>query len=341
MIVIDGSQGEGGGQILRTALALAVVTGKPFQLDNVRAGREKPGLMRQHLTALRAAAEISGADVEGDELGSTGVLFNPLGVRPGRYHFKVGTAGSATLVLQTVLPALMVADAASELILEGGTHNPFAPPFDFLEKCFLPLIGKMGPRINARLERPGFYPAGGGRFSVHIEPVKKLQRLELLESGDITRKVARVLVAGLPADVAQRELRVLERQLGWPLELLKLEAIDAMHGPGNVVVVELESAALTEVITGFGQKGITAEAVAESVVREVRRYLAAGVPVGEHLADQLLVPLAMAGKGTFRTVRLTRHASTNMKVIEMFLDVRLGMENLGPNGALIWIDDSA
>ena len=170
MLTINGSQGEGGGQILRTALAMSLVTGKPFRIVRIRAGRKKPGLLRQHLTAVQAAAQIGQATVEGAAIGSQELTFTPGEIRPGEYRFAVGTAGSATLVLQAVLPALLTAPGLSVLTLEGGTHNPFAPPFDFLHRSYLPLVNRMGPTVEARLERPGFYPAGGGKFVVTVEP---------------------------------------------------------------------------------------------------------------------------------------------------------------------------
>src|ERR1700722_15265155 len=161
MIEIDGSFGEGGGQVLRTALSLSLVTGQPFRIDNIRAGREKPGLLRQHLTAVLAAAEIGGATVEGATLGSTALTFSPGKVKPGEYRFAVGTAGSGTLVFQTILPALMLASAPSRITIEGGTHNHAAPPFDFLARTFVPLVERMGPKIRLQFERYGFYTAGG------------------------------------------------------------------------------------------------------------------------------------------------------------------------------------
>ena len=187
MIIIDGSQGEGGGQIVRSSLALSLVTGKPVTIDRIRARRSRPGLMRQHLTAFQAAAQIGNADVEGDSIGSSKVTFQPHDLLPGDYSFNIGTAGSTMLVLQTVLPALMVADGPSTIVLEGGTHNPLAPPFDFLARAYAPLVERLGPRIRMRLERPGFYPAGGGRAVVTIEPARQLVPLNLMERGDLTR----------------------------------------------------------------------------------------------------------------------------------------------------------
>ena len=174
MVAIDGSFGEGGGQILRSSLALAMVTGTPFRIENIRANRDNPGLARQHLTAVESAAALCGACVEGAELRSRQLTFTPGRVTPGDYAFSVGSAGSTTLVLQTVLPALLIGSQPSTLTLEGGTHNPFAPPLDFLEKAFIPVINRMGPKIDVALERPGFAPRGGGRFIVTIEPALKL-----------------------------------------------------------------------------------------------------------------------------------------------------------------------
>src|SRR5262249_42087340 len=157
--------------------ALSLVTQRPFRIERIRAKRKKPGLLRQHLTAALAAARIGCAEMIGAELGASALEFRPQGVVPGDYTFSVGTAGSATLGLQTILPPLLVARAPWRLVLEGGTHNPQAPPWDFLERAFLPLIRRMGPRVETTLERHGFYPAGGGRFRVAIEPVARLAPL--------------------------------------------------------------------------------------------------------------------------------------------------------------------
>src|SRR5215475_1668664 len=227
MLTIDGASGEGGGQILRTALALSTVTGQPFRIERIRAGREKPGLLRQHLAAVNAAAEISAAKVEGAALGSSGLSFVPAAVRNGKFSFAIGTAGSATLVLQTVLPALLTAAGPSTLTLEGGTHNPAAPPFDFLAKSFLPLINRMGPSVNAELEAYGFYPAGGGRFRVTVNPAPRFNPIEVMESGKVKRIQARAIVANLAPSIASRELKVLERRLS-----LTPDAMSIVEGQG-------------------------------------------------------------------------------------------------------------
>jgi len=331
MIQIDGSFGEGGGQIVRTSLALSVVTGTPFCICNIRAGRKKPGLMRQHLTAVNAAAQISDAETQGNELGSRSFIFNPGPVKTGRFQFAIGTAGSCTLVLQTVLPALLRADGPSELILEGGTHNPYAPPFDFLAKSFLPLLSRMGATVWALLERPGFYPAGGGRFQVGIGPAQNLKPIELLERGSIHHKLAHAVVSNLPISIAQRELKVISEELKFDQEELKASHI-ATNGPGNVLTVEIKSDALTEVFTGFGQRGVSAEKVAAGLVKLVQEYLNNDVPVGRYLADQILIPLALAGEGRFRTLSPTLHTTTNIAIIKKFLDLDIQVTPFSEQG---------
>ncbi len=329
MIPIDGRFGEGGGQILRTSLALSMVTGKAFSMENVRANRRRPGLMRQHLAALNAATAVSGAEADGAALGSTAVAFRPGPVRPGEYRFAVGTAGSATLVLQTVLPALILADGPSRITLEGGTHNPHAPPFEFLERAFLPLVNRMGPRVSAALDRHGFFPAGGGRFRVSVAPAPFLSRAEILHRGEIRDLRARAVVSRLSPKIARREIRVVGEMLGLAPDRLETVEIADSAGPGNVLLVTVESDTAAEVFTGFGERGVRAEKVAERTARAVRAYLESGVPVGPHLADQLLVPMALAGGGSFRTLAPTPHTGTNIAVIRRFLDVDIDAAETG------------
>ena len=333
LLTIDGARGEGGGQILRTALSLSLVTGRAFRIERIRAGRAKPGLLRQHLTAVQAAAAVGQARVDGAEIGSQALTFTPGACQGGAYQFAVGTAGSATLVLQTVLVPLLLAPSASALILEGGTHNPYAPPFDFLVTTFLPLVNRMGPAVEARLIRPGFYPAGGGRFEVTINPAACLTPIELLHrEGEVAISV-RVLLANVPAHVGAREIAAVRRRLNPAEDACRVEEVRDSAGPGNVVMIELRSAHIVEVVTAFGEKSVSAETVANRAVDEARAYLSAGVPVGAHLSDQLLVPLAVAGAGSFRTVAPTPHTRTNAEVIAQFLPVQIDIE---PDGGDAW-----
>jgi RNA 3'-terminal phosphate cyclase (ATP) len=330
MLKIEGSVGEGGGQILRTSLALSALTGQPFHIEKIRAGRRKPGLLRQHLTAVRAAARVSNAHVEGDELGSQSVQFTPGPVAAGTYELAVGTAGSATLVLQTILPPLLAADGPSRVRIEGGTHNPLAPPFDFLERSFLRLVGRMGAKVSVRLERWGFHPAGGGVIEMSVEPAGRLTPIELIERGEIRERSARAVVAGLPPSIAQRELAHLQAALGLDPRRLEVYEVPDAHAPGNVLTVELGLDTHHEVFTGFGERGLPAAAVADRVVEEVRRYLASGQPVSTYLADQLLIPFAMANGGAFRTGPPSRHTLTNVDVVRKFLPVAIECRQVAP-----------
>jgi RNA 3'-terminal phosphate cyclase (ATP) len=329
VIEIDGSQGEGGGQILRSALSLAMCTGKPFRITGIRAQRAKPGLLRQHLTAVKAAAEISGARVDGDEIGSTTLTFEPRDVRPGEYSFAIGTAGSCTLVLQTVLPPLLTATEPSMIRISGGTHNPAAPPLEFLNRAFLPLINRMGPTVVVRTERVGFYPRGGGAIEAQIIPTPRLRSIEVLTRGRRRDARAEVFIAGLPKDVADRELAVVERRLNWTPEQLKIRGLSGDVGPGNALVLTLEHEYITEVFTSFGAPGRSAESVAEDAAEEVRAYLAHPCPVGPHLADQLLLPMALGGISAFSTCAPTRHFHSNCDVIAAFTGKRFEAEPEG------------
>ena len=323
VVTLDGSMGEGGGQILRSSLTLSLITGRPLRIDRIRAGRPRPGLRRQHLAAVTAAAEVGGAEVWGAALGSTRLSFAPGRTRSGDYYFSIGTAGSTTLVVETILPALLTADASSRLTVEGGTHNPQAPPFEFLARSFLPVLRQLGMCAVVELRRPGFFPAGGGLLEVTVEPLRSPKPLDLLERGEIRSCRARALVASLPEKIGQRELRRVHDELGWSKDSLEVIEVRNSRGPGNVLSLEIESDALTEVFTGFGRRGKRAEAVADEVIEEAKAYLASPAPVGPHLADQLLLPMALAGGGRFRTSTLTRHTSTNMEVLRSFLDLEV------------------
>ncbi len=326
MIRIDGSFGEGGGQILRTSLSLSLVTGQSFRIENIRAGRKKPGLLRQHLTAVLATTEVSSATVEGATLGSTGLTFSPGAVKAGEYHFVIGTAGSTTLVFQTVLPALMLATAPSRIVIEGGTHNTGAPPYDFLARTFIPLVERMGPKIQIHLERYGFYPAGGGSFRADVQPVVSLNHLHLGERGEITSRRIIAIVANLQKHIAQREVDSAAARLHWGNETHVVQSTRESASTGNVAMVEIGSAEVTELFTAFGALGVSAEQVGNSVAGEAREYLESKAVAGEHLTDQLLLPMALAGGGSFTAMKINLHARTNMEVIAKFLPVRFQVE---------------
>jgi len=327
-ILIDGSQGEGGGQVLRSSLALSLVTGRPFCMENIRAGRKKPGLMRQHLTAVNAATEIGAADVTGDSIGSTRLAFRPHKIKSGDFHFQVGTAGSTTLVLQTILPALMLADKPSTLRLVGGTHNPFAPPLDFLEKAYLPLLAKMGPQVETKLVRPGFYPAGGGEFRVKITPVKTLNSLKLTERGENKRRTVQLMFAHLPFHIIERERNTIMQKTGWDESVFEICETPNSRGPGNLVMIEAQSPNVCELFTAFGEVKVPAENVAVDALEQYRQYVAADVPVGVYLADQLMLPMGIATHlgaepGEFLTHGLSLHSTTHIDILQRFLNINV------------------
>ena len=330
--------GEGGGQILRTALSLSLCLQRPIRIRNIRSQRHNPGLRRQHLVAVEAAKAIGRAEVSGASLGSRELFFSPHDVEAGTYHFDIGTAGSTGLVLQTLLPALITAGNKSELQITGGTHNPLAPSFDYLKLCFIPLLERMGPKITLALERHGFYPAGGGVVKIQVEPTPHLQPLHLLERGKVLNQYAVILLSHLPEHIAQRESRVIAEQLDIRSERISIDTSPQAKGPGNAVIVVIESEHVTEVFSGFGQRGIRAETVAERVALEAKHYFKAGVPVGGHLADQLLLPLALAGGGSFVTLPPSRHTLTNIEVLKQFLSIDISCTAVDDKRWMIQLD---
>lgn len=335
MLELDGSYGEGGGQILRTALLLSMHTQIPFRIVNIRAKRKKPGLMRQHLTAVQAAAAICNARVVGAAVGSQILEFYPGEVQEGDYRFAIGTAGSCTLVLQTVLPALMFAKKKSTLHLQGGTHNPMCPPFHFLQRAFVPVINRMGGNITMNLLRHGFYPAGGGEINVTVDPINQLTPLYLVERGNPISHYAESLIAGIPTHVAKRELAVMGELLNWPDTALHTRELPSGQGPGNVLMATLEYVNITEVFIGFGEKGVAAEVVAKNTVQVVEEYRSSQAVVGEYLGDQLMLPFALAGAGHYTVSKLSQHAVTNVQIIEKFLPVEIKSTPLPTGCSLI------
>ncbi|NNN26051.1 RNA 3'-terminal phosphate cyclase [Pseudomonas nitroreducens] len=320
LIELDGA--EGGGQILRSALSLSMITGKALRIVNIRGRRSRPGLLRQHLTAVRAAAEICGAAVEGGELGSRSLTFRPGAIRGGDYRFAIGSAGSAVLVLQTLLPALLFADGPSSLAISGGTHNPLAPPADFIQRSWLPLLRRMGAKVGFELLRHGFMPAGGGELAVRVMP-GELQPLHLPDAGAERSRSARAVLAAIPGHVAERELEKVKRHQDWHAASVQVVRLPEDQGPGNALLLEIECEHLSLVFCAFGQSGVSAERVASQALRQADEWRRSGTSVEEHLADQLLLPMALAGGGSFTTPALSDHLLSNRAVVEAFLPVRI------------------
>lgn len=318
-ITIDGSQGEGGGQILRTSLSLSMCLGIPIKIENIRAGRKKPGLLRQHLTCVRAAAEICDAKVIGDELRAGRIEFSPGTIKAGDYRFSIGTAGSTSLVFQTILPALLQADKPSAVKFEGGTHNMQAPSFEFISKSFVTALEKIGHHIECRLERYGFYPNGGGQWTAVITPANGTKRLKLLDRGDLVARNATTYTSEIAMSVSQRELKKVAQKLSWGShELTELE-VEAF-GPGNLISLNLQFENTTAIFDEVAQRGITAERVAGKAIKNLNRFVNSKAVVDEHLADQLLLPMILASGGSFITHSISEHVRTNIDVINRFIE---------------------
>jgi len=333
VIEIDGATGEGGGQILRSALALSLLLNTPLHMTRIRARRARPGLMRQHLVSVQASRAISDATVLGAELGSTELTFTPGDVRGGEHRFAIGSAGSTTLVLQTILmPLLLRAPDASSIAIEGGTHNSMAPTFDFLERTFMPSFAQLGGTATIALGKHGFYPAGGGSLSARVQPGATLKPAHFLDRGAVRSVRGNAIIANLPRAIANRELRVLAAELDLDHRALGIEEVSS-NGPGNVVEVIVECENGTFVFSAFGEKGVMAESVAESAARQANVFLRSSAAVDEHLADQLLLPMAAGAGGSFRAGVLSSHAQTQIDIVRRYLcEVRV---TESPSGNLV------
>ena len=329
-VLIDGSRGEGGGQILRTSLTLSCITGRPLRIENIRAARRNPGLAKQHLSCVRAACEISGGRCRGDSLGSSVLDFQPGPVRSGDYLFDIGSAGSASLVIQTVLPALFLAPGPSCVTVTGGTHNPMAPPFDFLSETFLPAISTAGFRAECDLVKHGFFPAGGGKMTFTIQPRQEQSpgTIDLCESSGRPEIHGRIYTARLPAHIARRQEDLL-RNSG--LDIRDVERIDVAdsNGPGNCAMIRIMRGGRTTVFTAFGERGKPSEKVVDEVVRLAADFTQSGAAVDRFLADQLLVYMAVSRGGACTTNEISTHLLTNMDVIKAFLPVEFRVDQKG------------
>ncbi len=340
LLRLDGSHGEGGGQILRTALSLSAVTGQSFLLTDIRARRRNPGLQPQHLSAVRAAAVISGAVVSGDRLGSTELSFAPThSARPGSYIFDVaetaerGSAGSVTLLLQTLLSPLAMADTASTVVLRGGTHVEWSPSFDDLVNSYFPMLRRVGFRVDAQLKRWGWYPVGQGEIVCGITGAltgsdATLESVDLLARGPLRRITGRAVAANLPAHIPQRMIERAEtslRHLGAPLQIEP--QLVAAAGPGAGIFLVAEYDDLRASFSAYGRRGRPSEVVADQASAALLEHHACNAAIELHLADQLLLPLALAG-GTsiFTTTRSTGHLMTNAWTLGQFgiADISVG-----------------
>ncbi len=331
MIELDGAMGEGGGQILRTSLTLSLITGKPFHLRNIRAGRAKPGLQPQHLMCVKAAATIGQAQTKGASQGSGDLVFEPGEVVSGKYHFAIGTAGATALVLHTLyLPLALRGSEASELVISGGTHVKAAPCYHFLETTWRGYMELIGLKIKTRLIRAGFYPRGGGAIEVHIQPCTQLQRLKLLDRKEVTEVTGFSAVSDLAKDIAQRQARRTMQRLKSCEYRFKKAAIQQESwnaGPGTVLAVILNSGPVPTLFFALGERGKKAERVADEAIEQALDYLATSAPVDLHSADQIVLPLSLTeGPSSFGVSEITSHLTTNIFVIQQFLERKITWE---------------
>jgi RNA 3'-terminal phosphate cyclase (ATP) len=321
-VFIDGSTGEGGGQILRTSLALSCITGKSLHIENIRAARRNPGLAKQHLSSVMAACQICNGKCKGAEQGSKVLDFQPGPVRSGDFYFDIGSAGSATLVIQTILPALFLADKPSAITVTGGTHNPLAPPFDFLCETFLPAIAAAGFKGNCKLIKHGFFPAGGGKVTFGIKPrLKHPHRIiNICEQSRDFQIQARIYTAKLPEHIAQRQQKLLLQSKLKIQNIQHIEVTDS-DGPGNCAMILLCGSEHTTVFTAFGRRGKPSRDVISEVANLAEDFLASNAAIDRFLADQLLIYMAILKAGCYTTNELSNHLLTNMEIIKKFLDV--------------------
>ncbi|MEW6572010.1 MAG: RNA 3'-terminal phosphate cyclase [Nitrospirota bacterium] len=339
MIEIDGSYGEGGGQILRTALSLSCLFKKPFRIFNIRKGRKKPGLMPQHLTAVRAAQMISAADVTGDYAGSAELVFSPGEVKGGDFFFDIGTAGSTSLVLQTLIPSLVFLGnplsvdreesrqeephQKTSVTLKGGTHVPFSPSYDYLAGVFSHFLKEIGIKIEFVIESYGFYPKGGGKIRAYIYPTKDIRSLKILERGRLLALKGCSGVGNLPLSIAERQKNSMIEKIksgmdsGYPVEIELLNVPTPGQGTFTYLQSDFENAVAG--FTSLGERGKRAETVGDEVAADFFRYYSTGSALEPHIADQIVLYLSLSReKSVFSTSAISRHLMTNLWVIGLF-----------------------
>jgi RNA 3'-terminal phosphate cyclase (ATP) len=327
MLNIDGAIGEGGGQVLRTCLSLSLVTGQHFTISNIRARRKKPGLRPQHLNAVQIAARIGNAIVEGADISSTKLNFAPQTILPGNYKVDIGTAGSTSLVLQTIFLPLSFANRSSSITISGGTHSPLAPSFDFLQRHWAYFLNKLGFQISLDIEQAGFYPQGGGRIHAKIRPADAIRALNISRRGEMKQIRGFSAVANLNRKIAERQREQVIRRLGsqYPLNDIRIGQLPSKY-KGTTIYLICEFEHTQCCYFSLGALGKPAELVADEVCEKIEYFLLSGATIDEYLADQLLLPLAFADTGSeFSTARITSHLLTNAEILRIFLPVEISI----------------
>ncbi len=328
MITIDGSFGEGGGQILRTSLALAAITGQPVTIESIRVRRPKPGLRPQHLTGALAVAEICDAEMTGAKVDSTRLTFKPNAIKPGSYLFDVSriraSAGSVNLISQTVLWPLTFAGKPSRVTIKGGTHVPFAPTSNYIEETFLPAVAAMGVRCHYSMTRAGYYPIGGGEVTIEIPAVEQLRPISISERGEPIQVELTSAVSNLPTAIADRQLdTALARIRRMGIEPRSRIEQYPSPGKGTIVFISLTAGSARAGFQSLGEIKKRAETVADEACDDLEAYVSSGAALDKHLADQLIIPVALAdAPSRFTTCEITQHLLTNIAIVEKFLPAR-------------------
>lgn len=342
-IEIDGSIGEGGGQVLRSCLALSLITGRGLRIRNIRTRRRKPGLMPQHLKSVEAAGAIGDAHIEGAHLGSQSLIFEPRGIRPGQFHFDIGTAGSTSLVLQTILPPLSFAKEASRVTVRGGTHVPWSPCFHYLDSHWIPYMRQIGFDVRFEMELAGFYPQGAGVVHASVRPAARILPLSLIERGALKRISGISAVANLDVSIAQRQRnqalgRLADRIPSVDITVVRMPSL--FRGTMLLLIAEFEHSQCC--YFALGARGKPAERVADEAVDQLLEFLDTDGAIDERLADQLILPLAFAsGVSELRTSRITQHLLTVCEVVRLCLSSNIEVAGRQGQAGLIRIEGGA
>lgn len=329
MIELDGSHGEGGGQILRSALALSILTGKPFKLVNVRAGRKDPGLRPSHVMSVKSAAQICGGRYTGVSVGSSTLSFEPGEVTAGRYTFSIGTAGATGLVLHTIyLPLALRGATASELTITGGTHVSTSPCYHYNAITWVGHLKQMGIEVELEMSRAGFYPRGGGEIRAVVHPCSRIRGVHLMSCPELTAADGFSSVSGgLPEPIAKRQARRLAERLKREGVDCHIEQEEWAGGPGTVAAVQFGQLLVPPLFFSVGERGKPAETVADAAADQAIAFRAAKSPVDPHAADQIVLPLALSPDASeYRTSAIDRHLTTNIDVIRRFVDRDISCE---------------
>lgn len=330
---IDGSYGEGGGQLLRTSVALAAITGQPARLYNIRAKRSNPGLAPQHLAAVKAVAALCSAEVEGLTVKSREITFRPGSIQGGQFEFAVGTAGSITLVLQAALPVAVVCAEPSRITITGGTDVRAAPPLDYFRHVLLPLLSRIGVRAKIEVLCRGYYPRAGGRITVDVEPSRTLKPLVMVEPGDLAGIRGFAHISNLPAHIVHRmAASALAELSAFPAPAIDQVVLDGEKaiGSGGAIVLAADKNGTRLGASAIAQRGIPAERLGSLAGQLLREEILSGATLDIHASDQVLIYLALAGgASSFLARSLSSHTATTMWLLQQFLPVRFDINQTG------------